>query len=158
MQAIRIADFEAEDVTSFGYVEHLLVRSWRRLAVGSQGPLTMREFDDACGADAAEVFLTFSIFLKALAVAGRRPLAIGMPGSLSVTTGERQVLTLLAAAQDGTPTLFQAHLRWLARSEQRHILEIAAGALATALKVNGLLLIAPAAAAPSVCEHRLAIA
>jgi len=158
MQAIRIADFEAEDVMSFGYTEHLLVKSWRRLAVGSPGPLTMREFDESCGADAAEVFLTFSIFLKALAVASRRPLAIGMPGSLSVTASERQVLTLLAAAQGATPTLFKAHLRWLAHSEQRHILEIAAGALATALKVNGLHLAIPAVAAPSVCERKLAIA
>jgi hypothetical protein len=36
--------------------------------------------------------------------------------------------------------LFEANLRWLARAEQRHVLKIAAEALATALKLNDLCL------------------
>ncbi len=143
----------------FGYGEHLLVWSWRRIAAGrAQCPLTAREFADACGEDAGEVFLTFCTFLKALAFASRRQLTIGTPGCMAVTADERQVLTLLAAAQADVPALFEAHLRWLAKSEQRHILKIAAGALATALKVNDLHLALPAAEIPTVCERDLAVA
>jgi hypothetical protein len=43
-----------------------------------------------------------------------KTLAIGAPDPFSVTADERQVLTLLAAAQTEDHTLFQAHLRWLA--------------------------------------------
>lgn len=86
------------------------------------------EFSDACGNDAGEVLLTFCAFLRALALASRRPLSIGSPGRLAVTADERRILILLAAAQAGTPSLFEAHLRWLARAEQSHTLKIAARA------------------------------
>ena len=70
------------DVAGFGYGEHLLVWSWRRIAAGRGGcPVIAREFSDACGDDAAEVFATFCTFLRALAYACRRRLQIGHPGS-----------------------------------------------------------------------------
>lgn len=152
-----IAALAAENTLDFGYGEHLLIWSWRRIASGQAAcPLLMDEFIGACGEDGPEVFLTFGIFLKALAYAGRRRLTIGPPGGLAVTTDERQVLTLLAAAQARKPALLEANLRWLARPDQCHVLQIATGALATALKMNDLHLALPAGRVPTMCERDLA--
>ncbi len=143
----------------FGYVEHLLVWSWRRIATGRACcPLMMDEFADACGEDGPEVFVTLCTFLKGLALAGRRQLVIGAPGCLAVTPDERQVLTLLAAAQAGAPALLEAHLRWIAIPEKRHILEIATGAFARALNTNDLRIALPAQAMPIVFERPRAVA
>lgn len=139
----------AADVRGFGYGEHLLVWSWRRIVAGRiQCPVMAQEFADACGSDAGEVFLTLCTFLKALAFASRRQLVIRAPDPFGVTSDERQVLTLLAAAQSEDHALFQAHLRWLAPAERRRELQIAAHALATAFRVNNLPLALPPSAIP----------
>lgn len=139
----------AADVRGFGYGEHLLVWSWRRIVAGRiQCPVMAQEFADACGSDAGEVFLTVCTFLEALAFASRRQLVIRAPDPFGVTSDERQLLTLLAAAQSEDHALFQAHLRWLAPAERRRELQIAAHALATAFKVNDLPLALPPSATP----------
>ncbi len=146
-------------VPPFGHAEHLLIWSWRRIATGRSGcPLMLGEFAAACGEDGPEVFVTFCIFLKALAVASRRPFVTGVPGSLAITDDERQVLTLLAAAQTQSPMLLEAHLRWLAVPERRHILEIATGALARALSCKGLRIALLAHDIPTACERPRAVA
>jgi hypothetical protein len=137
------------DVRGFGYGEHLLVWSWRRIVTGRINcPVMAQEFADACGSDAGEVFITLCTFLKALAFASRRQLVIRAPDPFGVTSDERQVLTLLAAAQSEDHSLFQAHLRWLAPPERRHTLQIAAQALAKAFLVNDLPLALPPSATP----------
>ncbi|MEI9985338.1 MAG: hypothetical protein WDN69_20380 [Aliidongia sp.] len=152
------ANFEAEPARGFGYGEHLLVWSWRRIAAGRGGcPLIAREFAEICGEDAAEVVATLDTFLRALAFAGRRAFVFGPPGSLTVTADERQILELIAAAQAGRPALFEAHLQWLARPDRRPVLQITAGALATALKVNDLHLTVPEVPAPVACRRPLAV-
>jgi hypothetical protein len=93
-----------------------------------------------------------------LGLASRRPLTIGTPGSLAVTADERQVLTLVAAAQADRPALFEAQLQWIARREQREVLRIAAKALAAALAANDLRLALPPAEPPVVCERAAATA
>jgi len=139
----------AADVRGFGYGEHLLVWSWRRIVTGRvQCPVMAQEFADACGSDAGEVFLTLCTFLKALAFASRRQLVIRAPDPFGVTPDERQILTLLGAAQSEDHSLFQAHLRWLAPPERRRELQIAARALAAAFKANNLLLALPPSATP----------
>jgi hypothetical protein len=139
MLAGREAADTATEAREFGYGGHLLVWSWRRIASGrAHCPVMARQFARACGEDAAEVLLTFHTFLKALAFAARRQLAIGAPCALAITPDERRILTLIAAAQAEMPGLFEAHLRALARPERRHVLQLAAGALATALLVNEL--------------------
>lgn len=139
--------------TAFGYAEHLLIWSWRRVAANREMcPLIGREFADSCGEDAGEVFATFCALLRALAFAGRRVLAVGHPGSLAVTPDERQLLNLVAAAQDGRDTLFEAHLRWLAKPESREILAIAARGMAAALSANGLALALSPIDAPERCD------
>jgi len=138
------------DLREFGYGEHLLVWSWRRIVAGRvQCPVMAQEFADACGSDAGEVFLTLCTFLKTLAFASRRQLVLRPPDPFGVTSDERQILTLLAAAQSEDHTLFQAHLRWLAPPERRAELQIAAHALATAFKVNNLPLALPPSNMPA---------
>ena len=148
----------AVDVRGFGYGEHLLVWSWRRIVNGRvHCPVMAQEFADACGSDASEVFLTLCTFLKALAFASRRQLVIRAPDPFNVTSDERQVLTLLAAAQSEDHSLFQAHLRWLAPPERRRELQIAAQALANAFKANNLALALPPSATPASRERPHAI-
>jgi hypothetical protein len=113
-----------------------------------------REFRDACGEDGPEVLFTFCTFLQALGFASRRHIVIGTPGSRVVTADERQVLTLIAAAQTQTSALFEAHLRWLTRPQQRHVLQIATSALAAALHANHLYLALPELDAPTRA-HRI---
>jgi len=150
-QARTAAETEAR---GFGEGEHLLIGAWRRIAAGQANCLALAQaFDDVCGEDGADVFLTFCTFLKALGFAGRRPLIVGTPGSPSITADECQVFTLIAAAQAGAPALFAAHLRWLTHPGQRHVLEIATGALATALTVNTLRLALPAPDPSRRCER-----
>jgi hypothetical protein len=138
------------DLSGFGYGERLLVWTWRRMATGRGScPLIAREFSDACGDDAAEVYVAFCAFLRALASASRRRLSIAPPGSFALTGDERQILTLLAAAQADHTAHFEAHLRWLAHSRARQELAGAARLLAASLLANRLQLVLPAAAGPA---------
>jgi hypothetical protein len=144
----------AAERSGFGHGEHLLVWTWRRIGVGrSNCPLILREFSHACGEDAAEVLATFCTFLQALAYASRRRLQIGHPGCLALTGDERQLLTLVAAAQVDHSAHFEAHLRWLARAELRPALAIAVRALATALTAHDLPLPLPLSVGPMMCER-----
>ncbi len=158
MMVERAAAYGAATPTGLGQGETLLVRSWRRIAVGQGGcPVMVQEFTDCCGEDTAEVFATFCTFLRALAFASRRPLMIGPPGS-DISPDERQALTLIAAAQADVPALFEAHLRWVARHDRRDVLRITAGALATALRANHLHLALPDLEPPEICVRKLASA
>ncbi len=145
-----------DDGHGFGFGEHLLVWSWRRVATGrTLCPLMMDDFSAAFGEDGPEVFATFCTFLQALAVASRRPLAISAPGCPNITAGERQILTLLAAAQADAPAMLEAHLRWIAIPEKRIVLAIATSALARALAVNKMVLDLPERILPTACERRI---
>ena len=76
---------------------------------------------------------------------------------ISRVLDERQVLTLIAAAQAAAPELLEAHLRWLTQPDRRHVLQIAVGALATALMANGVCLALPEQDSPDVCDRLPAI-
>lgn len=147
------------EVQNFSPAEYLLVWSWRRVAIGrSCCPLMMDAFAAACGEDGPDVFVTFCTFLKALAVASRRQFVIGAPGCDAITADERQVLTLLAAAQADCEGLLDAHMAWIAIPEKRRILEIATGALARALSFHDLDLTLPVHAIPGAGERPKAVA
>jgi len=144
----------ASDARGCGYSEHLLVWSWRRIVTGRiHCPVMAQEFAEACGNAGSKVFAALCTFLRALAAASRRHLAFSAPNPFDVTADERQVLTLLAAAQAEDHALVQAHLRWLARPEQRHELQIAAYTLATTLRANNLPLALPSSATPGGSER-----
>jgi hypothetical protein len=126
------------DGSGLGDAEHLLVWTWRRLVIGQGAcPLIARAFAESCGADAAETFATFGTFLRALAYAARRRLCVGHPGSAGLTSDERQILILIAAAQADDQPRFDAHLLWLARGEFRPAVTMAALALGSALAAHG---------------------
>lgn len=101
------------------------------------------------GPDAAEVYVVFCAFLRALARASRRRLCVAPPGSFVLTGDERQMLTLLAAAQADDMTQFEAHLCWLTYPGARKGLGSAARLLAASLLANNLQLVLPAAARPA---------
>ncbi len=91
-------------------------------------------------------------------MASRRQFLIGAPGCAAITADERQVLTLLAAAQGDGPALLDAHMRWIAIPEKRRILEIATGALARALAFHELNLTLPVHEIPGAGERPKAVA
>jgi len=157
---ITLAAEDGQDTPSgFGFGEHLLLWSWRRMAAGrSFCPLLMDDFAAAFGDDGPEVFATFCTFLQALAVASRKPLTIGAPGCSEITADERQALTLIAAAQAEAPVMLEAHLRWIAFPEKRLLLRIAVNALARALAVNEMVLDLPERILPTACERPRALA
>src|ERR1700735_5640329 len=135
-------DQRAEWAGMAGGNEHLLVWSWRRMAMaGTSCPLLAREFSILCGGEAGEVLATFDTFLRALAYSSRRRMQLGHPGCVAVTRDERQMLALVAAAQAHDRVRLEAHLCWLARPELRRALEIAALALGDALGAHGILLL-----------------
>lgn len=148
----------ALDIGGSGYSEHLLVWSWRRIVEGRiHCPVMAREFADACGQAGPRAFLALCTFLRALGAASRRQLTFWAPNPFDVTADERQVLTLLAAAQADDHALFQAHLHWLARPQQRHELQVAAHALAALFKANSLPLALPRPVPPHGREQPLAV-
>ncbi len=129
------------------YSEHLLVWSWRRLINGRPDcPVVAHEFAEACGQNEEKALLALCFFLKVLAGASRRRLAFFAGDPFSVTSDERQVLTLLAAAQAEDGVLFDAHLRWLAGPSQRPALQAATKTLVTILRECNLLLARPVSA------------
>jgi hypothetical protein len=143
-----------DDGPGFGFGQHLLIWSWRRMAVGHTFcPLMMDDFAAAFGEDGPDVLATFCTFLQALGFSSRRPLTIGAPGCPEITADERQTLTLLAAAQADAPATLEAHLRWIALPEKRTVLEIATHALARALLINGMQLDLPEHIQPTACER-----
>lgn len=145
---------KTDHTPEFGPGEHLLVWALRRMVKGKDyGPLVGREFADTCGEDGREVLATLHTFLLALIHTCRRELSIGHPGCPSLTADERQVLMLVAAAQNGREAQFDAQLRWLAADDDRPTLAMTARALATALVYNRLTLTPPASQLPTTCER-----
>jgi hypothetical protein len=122
-------------------VQCLIVRTFRKILLGNKNcPTLARDFALAYGGDAVEVYMTFCTLLAALAYASRRPLVPGHPGCDWLTGDERQLLTLIAAAQAENLPLFEANLRWLARADLRASLAMTANAFANALRAHGQIL------------------
>jgi len=127
----------------------LIVRTFRKMLLGNKNcPALARDFALAYGGDAVEVYMTFCTLLAALAYASRRPLSAGHPGCDWLTGDERQLLTLIAAAQAEDRPLFEANLRWLARADLRASLAMTANAFANALRAHGQILPVMRAALP----------
>ncbi len=155
---MMLAGRVALDARGSAYGEHLLVWSWRRIVSGRiHCPVMAQEFADACGKAGGEVFRALCSFLEVLAFASRRRLLFCAPDPFGVTADERQVLTLLAAAQTEEHALFEAHMRWLTQPKRRRELQAAAQALASVLKANNLPLALPQPAMPDSSEQLRAV-
>jgi alkylhydroperoxidase/carboxymuconolactone decarboxylase family protein YurZ len=140
-------------------VEQLLVWSLRRaVAWRDECPQIAQPFADACGDDAAEVFATLGVVIRMLAYAGRRRPRVAPPGSIGLTVCERQLLSIIAAAQAGDQACFDAHLRWIARADVRHELAMAIRAFAAALSAHRLILSLPARPPRPGMHGRLSLA
>jgi hypothetical protein len=134
-------DDEKTPLAALGDSESLIVRTYRKILLGNKDcPILARDFAALYGADAGEIYLTFCTLLYALAYASRRPLRVGYPGCVSLTSDERQLLILIAAAQAEDNACFEGHLRWLTRRELRSSLLITLNAFANALRAHGQIL------------------
>lgn len=138
------------DPSGLAEAEQLLVRSWRRIATGRLWcPQTLRDFGDAFGGDAGPALSALWSFMKALDGGTRRVLAIGAPGSPKITADERQMLTVIAAAQADESGLVEANLCWLSRPGPRDALRRAVATLAVVLARHDQRLTRPDCVSPS---------
>lgn len=116
-----------------------IIESWRQAALGNGNtPMLLKEFRRYCGETSEEVFEVYFAFLRMLGRDSRRRLRVGHPGCAGMTPDEIQVLSLLAAAQTGQWTLFDAHLCWLAPNGPRAGIAAAAMVLADRLAGAGI--------------------
>ena len=128
--------------------DHLLLAAWRKIVIGETNcPVLALELGAACGGGAAATHGAILAFVTALAYAGRRRLRVGTPGCPGMTRDERQLLDLVAAAQDGAETAVEAHLRWLTRPDLRAAVIVATAALAAVLTAQHLTVRQPQAPA-----------
>lgn len=140
-------DLEAaplRQVSAPDYGEHLLVWTLRRIvAKGGVCPLVSKKFVGACGADGPEVLACVRGFLGVLNRAVRRRLKFGPPGCHGLTTDERQLLSLVAAAQTDDACRLEALLCWTARLELRGQVVAAVRLLAAAFIAHDLFVAPP---------------
>jgi hypothetical protein len=142
------------DMVGLTYGEHLMIWGLRRIVTGrGVDGLFLDECRHAFGDDGADAAGGICLFLCLLGRSARRVFEIGSPGALVLTRDERQILTLLAAAQAddeaGDQIRLQAHLRWVATPAHRPALVRATMALARLLAVHGHWLSSGAWGAPA---------
>lgn len=136
------------DLRDLGYGEHLVVWGFRALASGrGDCPVVTREFRQACAHLAAGTRAALAVFVRQLALQGRRPVALAPPGCLTLTRDEQVVVAVFAAAQAQDQPRLDAHLTWLLARPPGPPFAAAASAVAQALALNGhSLRLAPVAA------------
>lgn len=127
--------------------ESLVVRAWRTIILGHEGCRALgRSFGCQNGIQLIEAVATF---LRALNHGSRHILDVGHPACPNITfdaitSDERQMLTVIAAAQADDETLLAAHLSWLVRSDRREDVAQAVQALGRLLQARGMYLPLPA--------------
>lgn len=124
--------------------EHMLLWAFRAHAFGVGGcGLVRRQFDQACGLAGAEALNGLAVFVRELALHGRRRVSLGVPGSYRLSRDEQLILALFAAAQGRDYPRLEAHLVWLVGGEPHALFGAAAALVAEAFEMNGLLLRMP---------------
>jgi hypothetical protein len=132
------------DLRDLTYGEHLVIWAMRAFVAGrAECPVVVKEFDSACGALAVEARNAFLVFAQQLALRGRRRIAIGAPGLLTLTRDEQQVAALFADAQAGEEFRFDARLSWLLGRPAEPPFFAAASVAAKALAMAGRKLRSP---------------
>lgn len=122
--------------------ESLVVRAWRTIILGHEGCRALgRSFGCQNGIQLIEAVATF---LRALNHGSRHILDVGHPACPNITFDERQMLTVIAAAQADDQTLLASHLSWLVRGDRREDVAQAAQALGRLLQARGMYLPLPA--------------
>jgi hypothetical protein len=131
----------SEGVARLVYGEHLLVWTLRNIVARRDVlcPVISHEFAEACGEDADRVLATFRAFLDSLGLTARRRISIGHPGWFGLTGDERQILSMIRAAQEDDQARLDAQVCWFARIDRQPQLASAARALAAAFAAHELL-------------------
>ena len=120
--------------------EHTLIWAFRSIAFGAGGcPLLKRQFEDICGpAAGTEAFNALTVFVRELALHGRRKVTLHVPGSFGLSRDEQLILAAFAAAQDEDYARLEAHLAWLLAAEPSGVFGAAACLVAQAMAMNDL--------------------
>jgi hypothetical protein len=127
----------------------MLLWAFRASAFGAgRCGLVRRQFEDACGANGAEAINALLVFVRELALQGRRTISICAPGSHRLSRDEQLVLAVFAAAQAEDYRRMEAHLAWLVGADPAHAFGAIACLIADTFALNGLVLRVPEIAPP----------
>jgi hypothetical protein len=124
--------------------EHMLLWAFRASAFGGgRCGLVRRQFEDSCGPNGPEAINALLVFVRELALKGRRTVSICAPGSHRLSRDEQLVLAVFAAAQAEDYRRMEAHLAWLVGGEPSHAFGAIACLIADTFALNGLILRVP---------------
>jgi hypothetical protein len=124
--------------------EHMLLWAFRASAFGAgRCGLVRRQFEDSCGPGGAEAINALLVFVRELALQGRRTISVCAPGSLRLSRDEQLVLAVFGAAQMEDYARMEAHLAWLVGAEPPHVFGAVACLIADTFGLNGLVLRVP---------------
>jgi hypothetical protein len=130
------------DIRDLRRPEHLLIRTLRAIAIGhGDCPRLGRAFEAVCGPQGGHALMSFFVLVRMIGVAGRRRLRLHAPGCVCLSSDERAMLAVIAAAQDGLRTgdtaRLTAHLRWLVEGEPDQTFIHASNVVAHILQAHG---------------------
>lgn len=129
--------------------EHMLLWTFRAAAAGAGRCLMVRRiFEDACGPVGAETHNALLVFVRELALKGRRQISLCLPGIHQLSRDEQLILAVFAAAQAEDYQRMEAHLAFLTASEPAPAFAAVACLVADAFSMNGLVLRTATLAAP----------
>lgn len=119
--------------------EHMLLWAFRATAFGVAGcALVPRQFDESCGIGGSEALDAITVFVRELALHGRRKVTLCVPGSYRLSCDEQLILALFAAAQVEDYNRMEAHLCWLLADQPRPPFAAAACLVAQVFSMNDL--------------------
>jgi hypothetical protein len=132
----------AESLEDLSRPEHLLVWTLRAVAVGrGDCPLIETTFNKACGPRGGQALTAYLALVRYIGLTGRRRLRVHVPGCPCVSTDEKAIVGVVAAAQDSLcgagEGLLKMRLRFLVEGEPHAAFILAAQTVARALKANG---------------------
>lgn len=124
--------------------EHMLLWAFRASVFGAgRCGLVRRQFEDTCGPGGGEAINALLVFVRELALQGRRTIGVCGPGSLRLSRDEQLVLAVFGAAQAEDYPRMEAHLAWLVGAEPAHAFGAVACLIADTFALNGLILRVP---------------
>ncbi len=138
--------------------EQLLVFGWRMLVAGrAHCGVLHAELEVHAGEEARSVLAGLSAVLLALGQGSRKTISVGHPGCALVTQDERNVLALLATAQQCDEEVLAVRLCWTVRSECQRPALVVLQTFALLLDRIGLRLPALSDGRPDIPARRLAL-
>lgn len=136
------------DLRDLSQGSRALIWLLRGLISGQGGcPAMSCRLDSLFGPLAIDVRSTGVVFLRLVETRGRRKLAVGFPGCLSLTRDEQSLLAAFEAAQRRESARLDAHLSWLLAGPAADLFAQVMGGLAQAFAARSLVFGEPSAAA-----------